>query len=165
VRVLAYLLVVSLGAVFGYGFWYAQTHAWLDMDLDDEQGKHIRNAQLSFYDETGQLLAEGKTDNEEVGIVYLRHPVRGYCGPTPQDQNAGMRECLKEHSEWQAKWLPRASRVTIRFGPCELIHVPLTLRTSAVWGLWWVPLPHVGGLESTRYAGTLKINRSQCTTP
>jgi hypothetical protein len=92
----------------------------------------------------------------------LRHPVRGYCEPIPKDQNAGMGECLREHSEWQAKWLPRASTLTIRIGSCQLVDVPLTFRTSAVWGFWWVPLPHVGGLVSTRYVGALKMDRSRC---
>lgn len=47
-RVLAYLLVVPVGAVSGYGFWYAQTHAYLNLDVVDEQHKDVLNAQLSF---------------------------------------------------------------------------------------------------------------------
>ena len=155
-----YLLAVLILSVLGYGYWYAYTHAWLDMDLDDEQNRHIPNAQLSFYDETGQLLAEGKTDNE---IVLLRHPVRGYCEPSPEDHNARMRECLKEHSVWQANWLPRLRTVTIRTGSCELKGVSVTFKTYATWGFWWVPLPHIRGLQSTMYKVNLKINRSNCT--
>jgi len=158
-----YLMAMLMLSVLGFGYWYAYTHAYLDMDLDDEQNKHILNAQLSFNDETGQLLAEGKTDNK-AGIVLLRHPVRGYCEPSPEDHNARMRECLEEHSVWQAKWLPRLRAVTIRTGSCELKGVPVTFKIYSTWGFWWVPLPHIGGLESTRYRVILKINRSSCTT-
>ena len=160
-KALAYLLVISVGGFLGYGFWYAQTHAYLDLDIVDEHHKSVLDAQLFFGDKTGQTLAEGKTDRE-VGIVLLRHPADGYCETTPKDRNARMRECLLEHSVWQAEWLPRLSTVTIRTGSCELAHVPVTLQASAVWAFWWVPLPHVGGLESTRYAGTLKMDRSRC---
>jgi hypothetical protein len=158
-----YLLAVTMMFVLGYGYWYAQTHAWLDMDLDDEQGKHIRNAQLFFYDERGQLLAKGKTDNEEVGIVYLRHPIRGYCERSPEDQNTRWRECLKEHSEWQATWLPHLRAITIHTQSCELKGALISADTFVNWGLWWVPMPHMGGLESTRYRVVVKMNRSNCT--
>jgi hypothetical protein len=132
------------------------------MDLDDEQNKHVLDAQLSFYDETGQLLAEGKTDNED-GIVLLRHPVYGYCEPYSEEHRLRWRECLEQHGVWQAKWLPRLRTVSIRTGSCELKGVPVTFKTYAVWGFWWVPLPHIGGLQSTMYKVNLKINRSNCT--
>lgn len=160
-KIVWYLLAVLILSVLGYGYWYAYTHAYLVMDLYDEQNKHVLGARLSFYDETGQLLAEGKTD-KEVGIVLLRHPVYGYCEPSPEDHNARMRQCLDQHVAWQTKWLPHLRTVTIRTGSCELKGVPVTFKTYVTWGFWWVPLPHIGGLQDTMYKVNLKINRSSC---
>ena len=162
-RAIAYLLVVIVVATLGYGFWYAHTHAYLVMDIRDEQNKHVLNAQLSFGHKTGQMLAEGKTDSED-GIVLLRHPGSGYCEPYSEERRVQWSECLEEHAVWQAKWLPRVSTVNIRIGSCEVVHVPVTFKTHAVWGFWWLPMPHMGGLESTMYEASLKMNRSRCAT-
>lgn len=161
------LLLVFTGiaaGVLGYGWWHAATHATFYMDLRDvatpSRFENVKGAQLQFLDDTGKVLARGKTDNK-VGVVWVEHPTAGYCGPTLSQ--AAYKTCFDAHSAWLLTWVPRAHRISIAAGACRIERAPVYFSASrdGVW-LWWVPLPHIGGMPYTNFNASLQIDGRAC---
>src|SRR5262245_3698188 len=101
-------IVVGLAAgILGYGWWHATTHASINLTLLDAAGKgyeHLKGAQLAFLDESGKVLARGKTD-EKFGVAWVYHPTVGYCGPELSLE--AYTPCFRAHSEWLPAWVPQ----------------------------------------------------------
>ena len=158
--------------VLGYGYWQASTHAHLSLYLYDVSAKEregrVLDAQLHFFDETGQLLAEGKTDGR-LGILSLHHPTMGYCdeverqAPFSTDAQQRWRQCFEGQTHWQSSWVPRVQVVSLRVGSCELTRLPVALTFYEDWWLWWLPVPHINGDLYRSYSATLRLNSHACT--
>jgi len=163
------LIIAAAGAgiaatVLGYGYWHAATHATLDVYLAQKMPSTAQNpplnGQLEFLDETGALLARATTDAKH-GVVWIAHPVRGPCGPDLA-QRAYL-DCFKAQSVWIPGWVQRIRYANVTSGRCSTNRLPVKLaeyRDNLL--LWWLPLPHVGGLPYTRYSATLAVNTRNC---
>jgi hypothetical protein len=163
-RVLVALLVIAAATSVGYGYWHRSTFATLHLSLSDvserARGGAVLNAQLAFLDADSRPLARGKTDGKW-GVVMVRHPSAGYCGPdlSPDDYRA----CFWELSEWLMTWLKDLRYVSIAIGQCRIERVPIALEASRDSLLiWWIPLPHVGGVPFTRYSAQLELDSRVC---
>ena len=164
-RLLLILLVIAAATSLGYGFWHQRTFATFHMSLKDVsqpvRGGAVLNAQLTFLDAASRPLARGKTD-PKFGVVMVHHPGAGYCGTdlTPDDY----RRCFWTQSEWLTTWLPDLRYVSVAVGRCRIERIPIDLRRSTDSLLiWWVPLPHVGGVPFSRYSAYLEIDSRVCT--
>jgi len=163
------LIIAAVGAgitvtVLGFGYWHATTHATLDVHLAQKMPMTSlnppRSGHVEFLDETGTLLARATTDARH-GVVWIAHPVRGACGPDLAQH--AYRDCFKAHSEWIPSWVQRIRYANVTSGRCSTNHLPVKLaeyRDNLL--LWWLPLPHVGGLPYTRYSATLTVNTRNC---
>lgn len=163
-RILLILLMVAAATSLGYGFWHQRTFSTFHLTLRDvaerPRGGPVRNAQVVFLDADSQPLARGKTD-EKFGVVLVRHPSAGYCGTdlTPDQY----RRCFWTQSEWLTTWLTKLRYVSIVAGKCRIERAPIDLKVyrDNVF-IWWVPLPHVGGVPFSRYSAYLQIDSRTC---
>jgi len=163
-KILIVLLVLAAATSLGYGYWHQHTFSTFHLSLRDvaerARGGAVRNAQLVFLDADSRTLARGKTD-ENFGVVMVRHPSAGYCGTdlTPDEY----RRCFWTQSEWLTTWLPNLRYVSVVVGRCRIERIPIDLRLSTDSVLiWWVPLPHVGGVPFSRYSAGLEIDSRVC---
>jgi hypothetical protein len=158
-------LVAGIAAgVLGYGWWHAATHATFYLALTDaatrEKFGQVKDAQLLFLDESGKVLARGKTDGKH-GVVWVSHPKAGYCGPDlPQADYA---PCFRAHSEWLPSWVPQARAISIVTPRYRIERAPIRFSASrdSAW-TWWIPLPHVGGTPYTNFNAFLQIDGGTC---
>ena len=116
VVVLFLLFAGLIAGVLGYGSWHVATHGTFYMDLRDvatsSRFENVIGAQLEFLDDAGKLLARGRSD-DKVGVIWVEHPVAGYCGPNLAQ--AAYATCFKAHSEWLPTWVPNAKRISIAY--------------------------------------------------
>jgi hypothetical protein len=162
---LTLLLFAGLAAgVLGFGWWHAATHATFHLALTDvstkEQFGQVKDAQLAFLDESGRVLARGKTDGK-YGVAWVSHPTAGYCGPDlPQ---AAYAPCFRAHSEWLPTWVPQVRSISIVTTRCriERAEIRFPAPRDSAW-TWWIPLPHVGGTPYTNFNAFLQINGENC---
>jgi hypothetical protein len=163
IMTIIFLAGIAAG-VLGFGWWHASTHATFYLDLRDiatpSRFENLKGAQLEFLDDAGRVLARGKTD-DKVGVVWVEHPTAGYC--SPDLAQAAYTKCFDAHSEWLFTWVPRARRINIAAGACRIERAPVTFSASqdGVW-LWWVPLPHIGGIPYTNFNASLQIDGRNC---
>jgi hypothetical protein len=60
-------------------------------------------------------------------------------------------------------WLKDLRYVSIAIGQCRIERVPIALEASRDSLLiWWIPLPHVGGVPFTRYSAQLELDSRVC---
>jgi len=147
----------------GYGWWHASTHATFSLTLRDAAAKgfvQLKGAQLAFHDESGRVLARGKTD-EQYGVAWVSHPAAGFCGPDLAP--AAYRPCFRAHAEWLPGWVPRVQSVSIVTPRCRIERAPLHFSASreSAW-TWWIPLPHVGGRPYTNFHAFLQVDGENC---
>lgn len=161
----AVIVIVGLIAgVLGYGYWHSASHATLSVVLTDTSRK-VRdgrglNAEIVFLDAASRPIARGKTDNK-LGIVLLRHPVSGYCGPDLTLE--AYRTCVIAQSDWLAKWVGALRFVSVVLGDCRIERVPVevTVRRDNLT-LWWVPFLEGSGRPYSRYAAHLEVDARVC---
>lgn len=163
-RILIVLLILAAATSVGYGYWHQRTFSTFHMSLRDAAERPRRgavlNAQIAFLDADSQPLARGKTDGK-FGVVMIRHPTAGYCGSdlAPKDY----RRCFWTQTEWLTTWLPRLRYVSIVSGKCRIERAPVETRLNRDnLFVWWVPLPHVGGVPFSRYSAYLEIDTRIC---
>lgn len=168
-------LIVLFAAllVLAYGYYHAATHGSLYVSLvDASQRQHyetIRDAELSFLDSQGNILARAKSD-AQYGVVRLIHPQVGDCIAEERgaaSSTAGStkwQECFETQSTWMVTWIGQTRYLDIKFDRCDLKRVPVTVRESNDdWWLWWVPLRHIGGKPYRYFNLSLSVDRSKCT--
>lgn len=168
------LASMAVGAlVLAWGYWYALNHAALQLRVDDYALKSERQTYgvphevtLTLRDKANRQLAVARSV-EPLGYLLAIHPSAeiGNCehrgvGAAPGDYSA----CYEQYSAWSASWAPRVHSAEVSVGACRLREVPVTVRRSNdEWLLWWVPLPHVGGLPRQYFDFTIAIDSRACT--
>jgi hypothetical protein len=161
------LALAAAGVVLGvaaYGYWHATTHATFNVNLAYKTGtgviSQMRNGQVEFLDDSGVVLARATIDNRH-GVVWLAHPEKGQCGPDLA-HNAYL-DCFQAQATWIPQWVTAIRYANVALERCSIAHRKVQLETyrDSLW-LWWIPLPHVGGLPYTRYSATFAIDTKGC---
>ena len=160
-----------------WGYWYSLNHASLQLRVDDYALKSPNQAYgaphgvtLTLRDNANVQLAVARSV-EPVGYILAVHPSTdiGNCGHRVERTSSGngakgdYSACYKQYSAWSATWAPRVHSADVSVGSCELRAVPVTVRMSNdEWLLWWVPLPHVGGLPRQYFEFAVAIDSRAC---
>lgn len=151
-------------AAAAYGYWHAATHATFSVSLayktDAGVASRMRNGQIEFLDEGGAVLARATIDTR-YGVVWLAHPDQGQCGPNLATD--AYQDCFRAQATWIPQWVRSVRYANITLERCSLAqrNVQLTSHRDSLW-LWWLPLPHVGGLPYTRHSATFAIDTRGC---
>ena len=180
-RTLSRWLLGALGVAslaLAWGYWHAQTHAGLSLQVQDHGLRTDRQLYGTPQGVTLQLLGPA---NEHLatarsvpplGSLLVVHPNsaigncehRGIRAPGGPAAPGDFEACYAALSAWASQWAPRVRRANVVVGNCELRDLPVhTYTSNADWWLWWVPLPHVGGVPRRYFEFTLKIDSRTCT--
>ena len=169
-RIWAIVLLATAVATLAWGYWYSLNHASLHLRVDDYSLKSERQAYgephgvtLTLRDDANVQLAIARSV-EPLGYILAVHPSAdiGNCEHREGSQGE-YSACYKKYSAWSATWAPRVHSADVSVGSCELREVPVTVRRSNdEWLLWWVPLPHIGGLPRQYFEFTLAIDSRAC---
>jgi hypothetical protein len=163
--------------VLGWGYWYSLHHASLHLRVDDyglktqNQAYGIPNGvSLTFRDGSNAQLAVARSV-DPLGYVLAIHPnaAIGNCEQrasqpaTASGSHADHADCYSRYSAWSATWAPRVASADVTVGSCQLRGVPVTVVASNdEWLLWWVPLPHIGGLPRRFFEFSVAIDSRAC---
>lgn len=164
--------------VLAWGYWHSLRHASLQLRVDDYSLRSERQAYgvahdvtLTLRDESNLPLAVARSV-EPLGYILAVHPDAdiGNCehrGMRPAAGNGSRSgdhaECYRQYSAWSATWAPRVHRADVSVGACHLRGVPVTVRVANdEWLVWWVPLPHVGGLPRRYFDFSIAIDSRAC---
>jgi hypothetical protein len=157
-------IVVIAALVLGYGYWHMHTHGsllvYLTDKANDKNTNRAYNARLAFFDANGQLLARAKSD-DKYGVVWPEHPAAGYCGPALSGE--AYQQCFKAHSTWLMDWAPHVRKAEVQTEKCHIRDIPVTVRNypDNIF-MWWIPLPHVGGVPRSNYSFDITIDSREC---
>lgn len=156
--------ITSAALVLGYGYWHVGRHGTLYVSFTDrsnqkDDGK-VFNARLAFFDASGQLLARAVTDDRH-GVVWPEHPVAGRCGPALSGE--AYQNCFRTHTRWLITWVPQIIKAEVQTEKCHIRDIPVTVHNHPdnVF-LWWIPLPHVGGVPRSNYSFDITIDGHAC---
>jgi hypothetical protein len=158
------IIVGLIAGVFGYGYWHSANHATLSLVLTDtsrkERDGRVLNAEVVLLDASSRPIARGKTD-AKLGIVLLRHPVSGYCGPDLTLE--AYRACVIAQSGWLAEWVDKLRFISVVLGDCRIERVPVevTVRRDNL-ATWWIPFLEGSGAPYSRYAARLEVDARVC---
>jgi hypothetical protein len=160
-----------------WGYWHAQTHASLSLRVDDYGLKTNNLAYGSPHDVTLTFLGPANEplaiarSVEPLGYILAVHPnkeigncehrgIRAAAGQAPQSDHA---DCYADYSAWSSKWAPLVRRAHVVVGKCEVRDQPVGIYTSNdEWWLWWVPLPHIGGIPRRHFEFSVRIDSRTC---
>ena len=153
-------------AVLGWGYWYSAHHAYVTLRVDDYSLKTAtqlygtpHGVTLTLRDEAGTALATARSV-EPHGYILAVHPDPevGNC-----EHRADHAECYEQYSAWSATWAPRVRSAQVSVGSCVLQSVPIRMaHSNDEWPLWWVPLPHIGGLPRQYFGLSLAVDARAC---
>jgi hypothetical protein len=173
VRTALLIALAVAAAVFGWGWWQAQTHADVHVAVNDLALKTpnlrwgaLRSGTLVLHDAGGQALAHAYVAGEHL-IKFSDAPASEcdrYERQAPFDAAAreGWSRCYAARSAWQAGWAGKVAFASVDTGRCTIGKAPVQARRYDDWWLWWVPLPHVGGSASAYYAFEVFIDSAAC---
>jgi len=163
--------------VLAWGYWYSLNHASLQLRVDDYSLTSEHQAYgvphgvtLTLRDNANVPLAVARSV-EPLGYILAVHPSAdiGNCehrGSRPSRGNGSQGDysaCYKQYSAWSAIWAPRVRSADVSVGSCQLREVPVTVRVSNnEWLVWWVPLPHIGGLPRQYFEFVVAIDSRAC---
>jgi hypothetical protein len=167
---LALAAATVVAGALAWGYWHAWTHAYLTLRVDDyglRTDKLIYDSphgvRLSYLDGAGQVLAAARSV-EPAGYVLAIHPdpAIGDCSRYENSQQDYGR-CYAQYARWAAQWAPGVRRADATIGACELRNLPVAVRDSnPEWFLWWVPLPHIGGVPHRYVELVVRVNTKTC---
>ena len=163
-RIAGLTAVALCATAYAYGYWHAATHATFDVSLAYRTGPGVsdslRNGQIEFLDDGGAVLARASIDTRQ-GVVWLAHPDRGQCGPDLAQDS--YHACFRAQAAWIPQWAEAVRFANVALAQCNLARrdVRVNARRDSLL-LWWVPLPHVGGLPYTRYSAKLLLDSRTC---
>lgn len=163
--------------VVGWGYWHSLSHAALDIRVDDYALKSSRQSYgvphgvtLTFRSQSGTPLAAARSV-EPQGFILAVHPSAdiGNCqesekrAPSGRSSPSDYAECYERYSTWAATWASQVHDADITVGGCQLHRIPIEVRISnGEWMLWWVPLPHIGGLPRQYFELVGSIDSRSC---
>ena len=175
-----FVLAAAAGGAFiilAWGYWHSVTHAYLHLRVDDYalSSSHVtygapHNVSVTLRDRSNRVLADARSV-EPMGYILAVHPDaaigncehRGRIASSTQESQREYSACYKQYSAWSATWAPAVHSADVKVGSCELRGVPVAVRTSNTeWLLWWVPLPHVGGLPRQYFNFSVAIDSRVC---
>ena len=174
-RLLFKIVLIILGLfsfILGYGYWFTKTHAYLEISIYDASNENsfdlLKGSKIILRDKDATMLATGKSDPQH-GSVYLSHPEVGSCHEVEHDaaystdsRNAWQR-CFNTHSTWLVEWIRSVQFIDVRINDCQLENIPVTVEEFLEdWWMWWLPLPHVGGMTYTYLRIRLNIDPISC---
>ena len=168
IKKIAFAFALIAVCLLAYGYWHAETHATMYVSLTDvsERNRYetIRDAELSFMDARGRVLAKAKAEGP-YGGVELTEPARYACREFERSHSgqaaADWQVCFERQSRWVAEWAPQVRSVMLRTGAC-LLNMPAGMVKHSDWWLWWVPLPHVGGTPYSSYSFSIAVDVENC---
>jgi hypothetical protein len=179
VRTSLKLLLVAAGAVaivLSWGYWHSMSHASLNVRVDDYAMKTERiaygtphNVALVLRDAAQEHLATARSV-EPLGYILAIHPQSGIgtcehharAAPSPSTQG-DYAACYREYSAWSSTWAPKVRTADVSIGECQLLAAPVAASSSNQdWWLWWVPLPHVGGIPRRHFELVISIDSRAC---
>lgn len=166
-QVFIFIIVIS-SLVLAFGYWHSITHASANINLKSTfKTGTLSKAEVLFMDSNENILARGVTD-EKHHHVYLIHPEVGSChdfskSPSTKKSRQLWQHCFKEQSVWIPTWIKNVRQVQVKHKNCLSKKLPITISEyNTEWLLWWVPLPHVGGLPYTYYRGRIVLEQNDC---
>lgn len=125
---------------------------------------------VRLFDVSGKELAQAHSV-EPMGYILAAHPDplvgncehRGVRAPNGPAAPGDYESCFKQFARWSANWAPRVHRADISVGSCVVRDVPIHVNWfNDDWWLWWVPLPHVGGLPRQYFEFSMAIDSRTC---
>jgi hypothetical protein len=173
------LAAVAVSAlVLAWGYWYSLNHASLQLRVDDYSLKTERQAYgvphgvtLTLRDSAKGQLAVARSV-EPLGYILAVHPNAdivncAHRGIRPSSGNGSQGDYPRATSSTQPGPRPGHREFTAPksvLASCQLREVLVTVRMSNdEWWLWWVPLPHVGGLPRQYFEFAVAIDSRACT--
>jgi len=163
--------------VVAWGYWHSMSHAALNIRVADYALKSQRQSYgaphgvtLTFRGKSGAPLAAARSVEPQDFILAV-HPNAdiGNCQESGKNTSSGhssqsnYAECYERYSTWAATWAPLVHDADVAVGLCQLHRVPVEVRTSnSEWWLWWVPLPHIGGLPRQYFEFAVSIDSRAC---
>jgi hypothetical protein len=170
-RAFKFLLAAAaaLACALAWGFWHASTHVYLAVRVDDYGLRNDRliyasphNVSLSFFDEAGKLLANARSI-EPAGYILAVHPDAS-IGDCSQHKQPDYARCHDQYSAWASDWSPKVRTASATIGSCVLQRLPVAIQGSNTeWLLWWIPLPHVGGVPHRYLELVVRVDTKTCT--
>jgi hypothetical protein len=169
-------MAVAAAVALAWGYWHSSRHADLLLQVDDYALSTAHSAygsphevSLLFRDRSNRPLAVARSVEPE-GYILAVHPdaAVGNCQPPPgahptQPTQEQYLACYQRFSQWAATWAPLVYSADVSVGSCRLAEVPVeVLRSNDQWLLWWVPLPHVGGMPRQLFSFSIPINSRLC---
>lgn len=170
-------IAASAVLVLAWGYWHSLRHASLQFRIDDYALKSDTQAFGVPHGATLRLLDSSKSELalarsvEPLGYILAIHPNAeiGNCehreigASATQGSQAKYAACYKLYSAWSASWAARVRSADIAVGSCVVREVPMRIyRSNNEWWLWWVPLPHVGGLPRQYFEFSVAIDSRAC---
>lgn len=165
-------------AALGWGYWHAHTHASVTVRVEDYGLKTNKVAYGTPHDVTVRLLSPAGEELavarsvEPLGYITAIHPSHdiGNCehrgiGATAADgrvPQGDYQSCYAVYSAWAAQWAPRVRRAHVQVGTCAVRDLPVIHSSSGDWWMWWVPLPHVGGVPRRDFEFVVRIDSKVC---
>ena len=166
-------LLIALSCIIAYGYWHAATHAQFHVTLNfknfpPEKPLLFPKAQVIFLDSERHILASGKVD-EKIHYVQLVHPEVGNCYEkakrvaSSKESRTIWQKCYKHLPSWVAQWVDGVHQVDFEAPDCTIKQIPIAInKYNSMWGIWWIPLPHVFGKPYSYYSANITIDQKKC---
>ncbi len=167
------LIILSLfSVILGYGYWFTKTHGYLEISIYDASSDNsfnlLKGSEVVLRDKDSTILATGKSDSK-VGAVYLSHPEVGSCyeaehkAAYSSDVRNAWQRCFNTHSTWLVDWVRSVQSIDVHINDCRIEKIPVKVEEYIEdWWMWWIPLPHVGGMTYTYFRIRLSIDPISC---
>ena len=155
--------------VLGWGYWHAVTHPSLHIHVDDYGLKSSslvygepHDVTVTFRDRSNVALAVAKSI-EPAGYILAVHPDSDIGTCEHRAVRGDYASCYAQYSVWSAGWARHVHSADVSIGGCHLRSVPVATSVSnGEWLLWWVPLPHIGGLPSQYVDFAIAVDSRAC---
>jgi len=173
------LAVIASAFIAGsaWALWHALSHCsiWIsvhDYGLATETLLYAdpHDVTLELLDGEGKVLAVARTVEPD-GYFTVPHPDPAISDCSTNEREAstqsGGREnyaqCYKQLSRWTSRWATSVQGARFTSPQCNLPQVPVKVTSDmSEWMLWWVPLPHVGGVPYRRVTLELNVDTRTC---
>ena len=162
---------VVFASILAWGYWHSATHASMSLRVEDyglQTDRQIygtpHGVTLTFFGTANEQLASARSV-EPAGYVLAIHPDPS-IGDCSKYQNSQQEyaDCYSQYSAWASSWAPRVRTAAVSSGGCTLHDLPVNgYSSNAEWWLWWVPLPHIGGVPRRYFEFVVKVNTKSCT--